>query len=160
MSVNRHENTESGHQGHHGSAAETDERQSHRSEADVVRETLYRVQALTDVYARMTKRLAKEAVKRSAKSTDFPDYLEQLNERHSSTLRAMLEPIIGLCGGRSEDAGTITEALITEFRSQMDEIYGSVTREEFPSAVSQATEGFEKRASEMARSALLKFTQA
>lgn len=135
-------------------SSETDGRHSRTTEADIVRQTLYRVQALTDVYARMTKRLAVEARKRSARSADWPDYLDQLHNRHAATLRSMLDPIIGLCGGRSEDAGRITDALLTEFRDQMAALYDRETRDDFAAAVAHTTDGFERRAADLARAAL------
>ncbi len=140
----------------HGGTEDTEAR-LRELRGSVVTETLHRVQALSDVYARMTKRLAVEAQKRSTKSEQWPDYLEQLSERHASTLRAMLEPIVPLCGGRSEDAGRITDELLTTFKARMADIYDTATRDDFPAAVSQAAEGFQSRAPELARNALLSF---
>lgn len=133
--------------------------ESHRSEADIITQTLYRVQALTDVYSRMTKRLAVEASKRAKRSEEFPDYLEQLSDAQATTLRAMLQPIIGLCGGRSDDAGKLTDALLTEFRQKMAAVYDTAPRDEFHAGVSQLAEDFKSRSHELAHSALTSFYQ-
>ena len=126
------------------------------SPAVVVRQ----LQALTDVYARMTKRLATEAVKRSVKSEQWPDYLAGLQSRHAGTITAALAPIVPLCGGDDQQADRMGRALIGEFEQRLSRLYDTATREEFAAEVSRAAETFQKDSHDFARKALLAWTAA
>ena len=133
---------------------------SQQTAADLVALTLHRVQALTDVYARMTKRLAVDAQKRAKKSAEFPDYLRELTHSQSATLQAMLAPIVPLCGGRADDAGKLTDELLTMFRDRMQSEYDTATRDDFAASVSRAADEFKASAARLAHHTINAFQKA
>lgn len=135
-------------------AADSDSGDDEADERAIAIRTLHQVRALTDVFGRITKRLAVEAVKRSAKSEQWPDYLEDLSDRHVLALRSMLEPIVPLCGGTAEDVKQITDEIVGQFRDQLAAVYDTETRDDFKPSVARAADRFQTQSTALALSVL------
>lgn len=112
----------------------------------------HQLQALEDVYSRMTKRLATAAgrVKRSDQLTEFR---AALTDHHLAVVRSALAPIVPLCGG--DDAGPFAAELLTEFRHQLDRVADSA---DLPAAIAEASETFTNRSRQLAESALTRMS--
>lgn len=107
----------------------------------------HQLQALEDVFQRMTKRLATASskVKRADQLAEFRSALE----RHTPVIQSAFAPIVGLCGGKN--AGEIAEMLVNEYRSRLDALEVNDT---LPAAVAELGETFVAKSSVFAEDAL------
>jgi hypothetical protein len=119
-------------------------------ETDDAEETAMRshqLQALEDVFSRMTKRLATASskVKRADQLAEFRSALA----RHTPVIKSAFAPIVGLCGGKN--AGEIAEMLVNEYRSRLDALAVDNT---LPAAVAELGETFVAKSSVFAEDVL------
>lgn len=127
-------------------AAELAQRQSARA--------AHQLQALEDVYTRMTKRLVTAAgkVKRPDQLTEFRS---QLDSQHLPVICAALAPIVPLCGGT--DAGPFAGELLTEFRSRLDT---AATAADLAAEIETLGTAFLSQSRDFAAAALARMTAA
>lgn len=109
-----------------------------------------RLQALEDVFTRMTKRLT-TAAGRLKKSDQLAEFRTKLDSDHLAVITAALAPIVSLCGGT--DAGPIATELVAEFRSRLDTLSDAA---DFHAAVDAIGETFVSEAGHFASEALRK----
>jgi len=98
--------------------------------------------ALSDVFRRMVKRVAVQATKAAAKSDTFPDWLEQIEPRNAETVRSAVGPVLALCGGSAEAAEQIAAEFCRSVRDELSDLYSIRTPGEFPGAVAAAVDNW------------------
>lgn len=112
-----------------------------------------KLQALTDVYHRMARRLCVAASK-----VKRPEQLAELRsslDSHAGVITAAFSPIVRLCGGRNPDP--FAQDLLTEFRSRLDTLKDSGP-DTLPQQMAELTEEFETASPDLAATALEKMT--
>jgi hypothetical protein len=109
-----------------------------------------KLQALEDVFARMTKRLT-TAAGRIKRPDQLAEFRSRLDTDHLQVITAALSPIVPLCGG--DDAGPFAVELVTAFRSRLDSL---VNAPDLHAAVESLGETFVQDAGQFASEALRK----
>ena len=107
------------------------------------------MQALEDVFTRMTKRLTTAAGSKVKRHDQLVEFRNALESSHLSVITSAMAPIIPLCGG--DDAGPFAEMLLTEFRSRLDTL---ATAEDLPASIAALAETFVGQSREFATAAL------
>jgi len=124
-------------------------------------QTVHQLRALTDVYGRMSKRLATQARKAAAKPKAFQDFLDNLDERNQDTLRSAFGPVCGLCATGSASAGDdVSDTLLADFRTELNTIYDTTPADAFTSKVNAAADTFEQSARTRADNQLMEWLTA
>jgi hypothetical protein len=108
----------------------------------------HQLQALEDVFSRMTKRLA-TASSKVKRSDQLAEFRSSLIKSHRAVIQSAFAPIVGLCGGKN--AGEIAEMLVNEYRSRLDALEVNDT---LPAAVAELGETFVAKSSVFAEDAL------
>jgi len=109
-----------------------------------------KLQALEDVFARMTKRLT-TAAGRIKRPDQLAEFRSRLDTDHLQVITAALSPIVPLCGG--DDAGPFAVELVTAFRSRLDSLENAP---DLHAAVESLGETFVQDAGQFASEALRK----
>jgi len=119
---------------------------------------VYQLRALTDVYARMSKRLATQARKAATKPKSFADFLDNFEERNRGQLRAAFAPICGLIEGG--DGAATADALLSDVRTELSALYDTTPAELFSQRVNEAADAFEQSAAKRAGDLLMVWRDA